>query len=138
MLGVSEDWFKSGKKIITLKNSPATSSDLDVTLLDMKLSHVKRFSEEKAWSLVKKRTKFEQRLLLYLLLILSLINIFYLSGFFPKSFFLRISETRLIILLLFSTLKKLIFVRLIFVDFRVIFGKSAKNVILQSAKINPH
>ena len=47
MLGVNEDWFKSEKKIITLNDFPATSSDLDVTLLDMKLSHVKRFFEEK-------------------------------------------------------------------------------------------
>ena len=54
MLGVSEDWFKNGEKIITLNDFPATSSDFGVTLLDMKLSHVKRFFEEKAWLLVKK------------------------------------------------------------------------------------
>ena len=54
MLGVSEDWFKNGKKIIPLNDFPATSIDLGVTLLDMKLSHVKRFFEEKAWLLVKK------------------------------------------------------------------------------------
>ena len=58
MMGVSEDWFKSGKKIITLNDFPATSSDLDVMLLDTKLSHVKQFFEEKAWLLVKKRSKF--------------------------------------------------------------------------------
>ena len=58
MLGVNEDWFKSGKKIITFNDFPATSSELDVTLLDMKLSKVKRFFEEKAWLLVKKRSKF--------------------------------------------------------------------------------
>ena len=34
MLGVSEVWFKSGKKIITLSDFPATSSELDVTLLE--------------------------------------------------------------------------------------------------------
>lgn len=38
MLGLSEDWFKSGKQFITLNDFPATSSDLDLTLLDMKLS----------------------------------------------------------------------------------------------------
>ena len=91
MLGVSEDWCKSGKKIITLNDFPATSSDLDVTLLDMKLSQVKQFFEEKARLLVKKRSK-----LLYLLLIFSLINIFYLSGFCWESFSLRISEMRLL------------------------------------------
>ena len=58
MLGVSEEWFKSGEKIITINDFPATSSDLDVTLLDMKLSHVKQFLEEKAWLLVKKKSKF--------------------------------------------------------------------------------
>ena len=58
MLGVNEDWVKRRKKIITLNDFPATSSELDVTLLDMKLSHVKRFIEKKAWLLVKKRSKF--------------------------------------------------------------------------------
>ena len=53
MLGVNEDWFKSGEKF-TLNDFSATSSELDVTLLDMKLSQVKRFFEEKAWLLVKK------------------------------------------------------------------------------------
>ena len=33
---------------------PATTSDLNVTLIDMKLSPVKRFFEEKAWLLIKK------------------------------------------------------------------------------------
>ena len=33
---------------------PATTSDLNVTLLDMKLSPVKRFFEEKPWLLIKK------------------------------------------------------------------------------------
>ena len=55
MSGVNEDSFKSGTKITTLNDFPVTSSDLDVRLLDMKLSHVKRFFEEKAWLLVKKR-----------------------------------------------------------------------------------
>ena len=41
MSGVNEDWFKSGKKIITLNNFLVTSRDLDVTLLEMKLSRVK-------------------------------------------------------------------------------------------------
>ena len=58
MLGVSEDWFKSEEKIITPNDFPATSSDLNVTLLDMKLSHVKQFFEERARFLVKKRSKF--------------------------------------------------------------------------------
>ena len=58
MLGVNEDWFKSGEKFITLNDFPATSSELDVTLLDMKLSKVKRFFEEKAWILMRKRSKF--------------------------------------------------------------------------------
>ena len=58
MLGVSVNWFKSGEKIITFNDFPATSSDLDVTLLYMKLSRVKLFFEEKAWLLVKKRRKF--------------------------------------------------------------------------------
>ena len=71
-------------------------------------------------------------LLLYLSLILSLINIFCLGGSSQKSSFLRILETRLLILLLLSTFKKLIFARLIFVDFRVFFGKFTKNLILQS------
>ena len=66
-------------------------------------------------------------LLLYLSLILSLINIFCLGGSSQKSSFLRILETRLLILLLLSTFKKLIFV-----DFRVFFGKFTKNLILQS------
>lgn len=44
---------KVGKKIITSKDFSATSSDLDVTPHDMKLSSVKRFLEEKAWLLVK-------------------------------------------------------------------------------------
>ena len=48
MLGVNGDWFKSGKKMITLNHFPGTRSELDVTLLDMKLSHVKPFFEEKA------------------------------------------------------------------------------------------
>ena len=54
MSGGSEDSFKSGEKIITLNDFPATSSDLDVTLVDMKLSPAKRFFEEKAWLLIKK------------------------------------------------------------------------------------
>ena len=41
---------------------------------------------------------------------------------------------QLVILLLLSTLKKLIFARLIFVD----FSKSAKNLILQSAKLDSY
>ena len=65
-------------------------------------------------------------LLLYLLLILSLINIFYLGGFYQVNFFLCVSETRLLILLLLSTLKKLIFARLIFVDFRVFLANPPK------------
>ena len=44
--------------LITLNDFPATSSELDVTLLDMKLSEVKRFFEEKAWLLMKKKSKF--------------------------------------------------------------------------------
>ena len=71
-------------------------------------------------------------LLLCLSLILSLINIFCLGGSSQKSSFLRILETRVLILLLLSTFKKLIFARLIFVDFRVFFGKFTKNLILQS------
>ena len=58
MLGVNGDWFKSGEKMITLNHFPGTRSELDVTLLDMKLSHVKPFFEEKAWLLMKKRSKF--------------------------------------------------------------------------------
>ena len=58
MLGVNEDWFNSWEKFITLNDFPATSSELDVTLLDMKLSKVKRFFEEKAWILMRKRSKF--------------------------------------------------------------------------------
>ena len=45
---------------------------------------------------------------------------------------------QLFILLLLCTLKKLIFARLIFVDFRGFFGKSAKNLILRSAKLNSY
>ena len=58
MLGVNEDWFKSWEKFITPNDFPVTSSELDVTLLDMKLSKVKRFFEEKAWILMRKRSKF--------------------------------------------------------------------------------
>ena len=47
MLDVSEDWFKSRKNMITLNDFPATSNDMNVTLLGMKLAHVKRFFEEK-------------------------------------------------------------------------------------------
>ena len=137
MLGVNEDWFKSGKKIITLNDFPATSSELDVTLLDMKLSKVKLFFEEKAWLLVKKRSNFYQMLLLYLLLILSLINIFYLGGFYQLSFFLWVSETRLLILLLLSTLKKLIFAMLIFVDFRGFFWHIRQKSYSPICKIKP-
>ena len=54
MLGVNEDWLKNEKKIITLNDFPATISELDVTLLARKLSHVKWFFEEKAWLLVNK------------------------------------------------------------------------------------
>ena len=54
MSGVSEDCFKSGEKIITLNDFPATTSDLDVTLLEMKLSSFKQFFEGKAWLLIKK------------------------------------------------------------------------------------
>ena len=54
MSGVSEDCSKNGEKSITLNDFPATSSGLDVTLLDMKLSAVKQFFEEKAWLLIKK------------------------------------------------------------------------------------
>ena len=60
MSGVSEDSFKSEEKIITLNDFPATSSNLDVTLVDMKLSPVKRFFEEKAWLLTKKGVSYNK------------------------------------------------------------------------------
>ena len=65
-------------------------------------------------------------LLLYLLIILSLINIFYLGEFCQENFFLWISETRLLILLLLCTLKKLIFGRLNFLYFRGFLANPSK------------